>query len=275
MTSGESCSYKIKSRKGSPCFKVSNDSTITDSKVNITFVEFNEKKVNKTNNTGSGENVSPREGMPSRNQSFENSGEQGNSTKGGQKMPKRRKGDGSMTNETDVSEEKEYIEKKDQWEQDEQDKEGEGGGWFNFGGGDKKKNREKGPKKPGKNSTNTTTFDGEKPRPRDGEGMNETEAVKGYGQPTKGSYNSTEKGYKTFGTEGQGPNKEGVKDSGSSKEENRSMYVSVTAVADQGSDTILLELGNYDFLEEYTWAEGAIAKAVSIGAIAMISFIMF
>ena len=41
-----------------------------------------------------------------------------------------------------------------------------------------------------------------KPKPEDGEGFDETTANKGYGVPTKGSYNSTEKGYKTFGTEG-------------------------------------------------------------------------
>lgn len=83
MSDGDSCTYKIKSSKGSPAFRVSNDSTITDSKVNITYVEFESSMVNKTTTYGTGADKSPKEDMPARNQSFENSGEQGNATKGG------------------------------------------------------------------------------------------------------------------------------------------------------------------------------------------------
>ena len=39
MTTGESCTYKIKSTKGSPAFKLSN-SSVTDSKVNVTYIEY-------------------------------------------------------------------------------------------------------------------------------------------------------------------------------------------------------------------------------------------
>jgi hypothetical protein len=53
---------------------------------------------------------------------------------------------------------------------------------------------------------------GTKPRPPGDMFSNKTQADIGYGVPTKGSYNSTDKGYKTFGTVGQGPNTEGVKD---------------------------------------------------------------
>lgn len=83
INNGESCSYKIKSKKGSPAFKLSNSSTAGDSKVNITFVEFEMAKVNYTNATGRGGDKSPDSGMAAKNQSFENSGNQG--TKGGQK----------------------------------------------------------------------------------------------------------------------------------------------------------------------------------------------
>lgn len=46
MTNGDSCTYMIKSSRGSPAFKVSNDSTISDSKVNITYVEYESSKTN-------------------------------------------------------------------------------------------------------------------------------------------------------------------------------------------------------------------------------------
>ena len=78
----------IKSSKGSPAYSVSEDSNITDSKVNITYIEFESTKTNITSN-GTGSDKSPKEGMPARNQSYENSGEQGNSSKGGQKKPAR------------------------------------------------------------------------------------------------------------------------------------------------------------------------------------------
>lgn len=90
--------------------------------------------------------------------------------------------------------------------------------------------------------------------------MTETEAVTGYGQPTKGSYSTTDKGYKTFGTEGQGKDKEGLKSETSDKKDCRQMRVTVTAVADQGTDTILLEMGAYDFIEEYEWVEDKASK---------------
>ena len=81
--------------------------------------------------------------------------------------------------------------------------------------------------------------------------IDETEAVTGYGKPTKGSYNPDDKGFKTFGSEGQGETKEGVKDGKSQVAANRYVLVTVTAKEDQGSDTILLEVGNYEFVEEY------------------------
>ena len=94
-----------------------------------------------------------------------------------------------------------------------------------------------------------------KPKPADDETEEETEAVEGYGKPTKGTYSSSNGGYKTFGTTGQGENTEGVKESTSDEEKERMILVSVTALEDQGDDTILLETGNYEFLEEYTWDE--------------------
>lgn len=64
--------------------------------------------------------------------------------------------------------------------------------------------------------------------PRDeGEEGEEVESTRGgYGAPTKGSYDPSEGGYKTFGTEGQGSSKKGLKGE-SDKCSERKMYVTV------------------------------------------------
>jgi hypothetical protein len=110
--------------------------------------------------------------------------------------------------------------------------------------------------------------------PPPGQRNNETTSVMGYGAPTKGSYNSTDKGFKTFGTVGQGPNTEGTKDPRAPMDGDRQMAVTIVAVADQSTDTILLELGNYEFLDEYSW-DSAVTRAVSFAALAIISSAMF
>jgi len=151
---------------------------------------------------------------------------------------------GTMVNETTIEEEKEYIDTQEK--EKNRTKDSEGG-----------KNR-KGAFRPfatdAKSQTDDSSSNYKKREEESGTMMNETEAVSGYGKPTKGSYNSTEKGYKTFGTEGQGNSTEGVKDYASDKSSCVQVEVSVTAVADQGSDTVFLEVGTYDFLEEYDYA---------------------
>jgi len=53
------------------------------------------------------------------------------------------------------------------------------------------------------------------------------------------------------------------------------MLITVSAKADQDTDTILLETGNYEFLEEYEWAEeSAMAKSVSLALAAVLSYAM-
>lgn len=99
MTTGESCTYKIKSCGAAPAFAMKNSSTATDSKVNITFVEFNEKKMNMT-----------KAGKPIKNCTVKNSGPQGNDTKGGQAKPARKRKDGKMTKNETVEGEKKAVE---------------------------------------------------------------------------------------------------------------------------------------------------------------------
>jgi hypothetical protein len=213
LEEGDTCTYTIKSKKGSPCFKVKDDSTIADSKVDITFVEFEEDKV-ETGTVDKGTDKSPKEGMPKRDVSFEDSGDQGEDAKGGQTKPARKKSDGSKTTEESVDDEKEYVKEKKEREEETAD-------------GEEKATRTI--------FRSAETKDGEKdvkPRPAEGERKNETEAEVGYGMPTKGRYNADDKGYKTFGTEGQGENKEGVMDTDSSLTKDRGMLISVTAKED-------------------------------------------
>lgn len=114
-----------------------------------------------------------------------------------------------------------------------------------------------------------------KEKPKEGEAISETEPVAGYGEPTKGAYDATEKGFKTFGTEGQGKDKEGLKGEKSDKKDCRQMRVSVTAVDDQATDTILLEIGAYDFIEEYEWVEEGSSKlALAFSSLVAASFLM-
>lgn len=101
MTTGETCSYKIKSCGASPAFRMKNASTATNTKVNITYMEFNEKKMNMTS------------GKPNKSgNKVANSGRQGNDTKGGQMKPKRQKKDGSMTKNESVDAEMKAVKEK-------------------------------------------------------------------------------------------------------------------------------------------------------------------
>lgn len=285
MTAGETCTYTIKSSKGSPCFKVSNDSDITDAKVNITYIEYAEDKVHKTSESGSGSEESPSEGRPARNQSFEDSGNQGTENKGGQNKPARQKADGSKTTDEKVDDEKDYIKNKEEHDEEKAD-EDEGGFFKRPKDGDKDEDEDEEEGRPDRDPEREAEGDedgeeksdedfGGKRKPAEDEREENTEAVEGYGKPTKGTYNSDDKGYKTFGTTGQGENKEGAKERNDSEDQERGMIVSVTAVADQGGDTILLETGNYDFLEEYVWDSAKRVQALTLAAVALVGASMF
>lgn len=103
----------------------------------------------------------------------------------------------------------------------------------------------------------------------------------GNGAPTKGVYDPTQGGYKTFGTEGQGKGKKGSR-GGKEKCKKRQMYVTVTknetAPADtdagrrvlQSEDSTTLEFGAFSFMDD----EGAtqIGGAIAAVAVAMISY---
>ena len=264
LTEGETCSYTIKSKKGSPAFKMS-DASADDTKVNVTYVEYAKSKSKATTTAAKGTDKSPKEGLPVRDQTFEDSGEQGKKT--GQSKPARKKADGTETSEEGVTKEKEYIKKKkandEEEKKEKEEKEGEGFFKKAFG---KEDEEEK-----------TDAEKGEKTKPAAGETEADTTATEGYGAPTKGTYSATSKGYKTFGTVGQGDNKEGVKESADKVEAERGMIVSVTAVADQGTDTILLETGNYDFLEEYVFTEETSATGLraAFAAVALVGAAMF
>lgn len=70
----------------------------------------------------------------------------------------------------------------------------------------------------------------------------------GYGKPSSGTYDPAAKGYKTFGTLGQGDKAEGAKDRTKDKCVSREQYVTITAKKDTtSSDTVLLEVGSFAF----------------------------
>ena len=73
LEEGETCTYKVKSNCGSPAFKVEEGAT---EGVDITYIEFEDGEVEKTGK-GKGKGKSPKSDMPSRDQSFEDSGDQG------------------------------------------------------------------------------------------------------------------------------------------------------------------------------------------------------
>ena len=66
---GESCTYKIKSNCGSPAFKLQDGAT---DGLEFTFLEFEDSQA-KENGKGKGNNKSPKDGMPTRDQAFQES----------------------------------------------------------------------------------------------------------------------------------------------------------------------------------------------------------
>ena len=104
-----------------------------------------------------------------------------------------------------------------------------------------------------------------------------SEAEEGYGTPSKGQYSLDLGGYKSFGTVGQGNSSIGVKDENSDTCSERIILFTVTAnedtnkattptvqsthshpVVGSSSDSYLtFEVGNYQFLSDYTGEEEA------------------
>ena len=93
--------------------------------------------------------------------------------------------------------------------------------------------------------TDTKTVDPYKPE----EATDGTTYKEGYGLPTKGEYSITTKGYKTFGTTGQGTSTAGAKTETASECASRQMYITVTALdaIDTSKEDMKLELVNGAF----------------------------
>ena len=71
LEAGESCTFKIKSKKGAPAFRMKKDSTITNDKVEITFIEYEETE----------EVTLTVDGKPTKDQFYADSGSQGTEEK--------------------------------------------------------------------------------------------------------------------------------------------------------------------------------------------------
>jgi hypothetical protein len=70
----------------------------------------------------------------------------------------------------------------------------------------------------------------------------------GYGVATQGDYDMYGKGWKTFGSVGQGTVLQAVKEDGSNDCENRQIYVTVYAVYDfKDEDYVTLKFGSWQF----------------------------
>ena len=88
---GESCTYKIKSNCGSPAFKLQDGAT---DDLEFTFLEFEDSEA-KENGKGKGKNKSPKDGMPTRDQTFsESSDDEEESADGIPKKSDRHQGKG-------------------------------------------------------------------------------------------------------------------------------------------------------------------------------------
>ena len=102
MTDGDSCTYKIKSSTCSPTFKLSDQSTVDESQVEITFVEFDSIKVEISEEAGAGKDKSPKNGAPKRKQKFKDSDDHHDADNevdhhSKQMLPPRKKENGEMT----------------------------------------------------------------------------------------------------------------------------------------------------------------------------------
>lgn len=56
MSEGDSCSYKIKSSRGSPAFKIDDSYTMSASNFEISYLEFDEAKTTVSYSSGEGAN---------------------------------------------------------------------------------------------------------------------------------------------------------------------------------------------------------------------------
>lgn len=114
MDEGDVCTYKIKSRGGSPAFMLKNSTTTDCNKMEIKFVEYNEYNMNATKTSSSGETNSagrkqqkPSFDKPGRNASMANYGKPSSGEMGQQKAPARRFQNGTKTSEETIQQRKE------------------------------------------------------------------------------------------------------------------------------------------------------------------------
>jgi len=102
LVAGDSCSYKVKAKCGAPGFKVKDETTANDDKLNVSFMEYQNDKMQtsgQTTNTASDipqrKTGRPADDMPPRDQTFESTGNQGKYN-GQEQPPRKNKGSGKM-----------------------------------------------------------------------------------------------------------------------------------------------------------------------------------
>jgi hypothetical protein len=116
MQEGDVCTYKIKSRGGSPAFMLKNETKADCSKFEIKYVEYNEYNINATETSNSSSKPKDRKqqkpafGMPGRNASVADAGKVEDGDVGKQLAPPRRFSNGTKTSmeTTEQRKEKKY-----------------------------------------------------------------------------------------------------------------------------------------------------------------------
>lgn len=105
MDEGDVCTYKIKSRGGSPSIMLDNRTQADCNNIEMKYVEYNEWNINATETTESNSTPAqrkqkrPRFDMPGRNATFGDAGKPANNQMGQQKAPARRFANGTKTTE--------------------------------------------------------------------------------------------------------------------------------------------------------------------------------
>lgn len=263
MAEGDVCTYRIKSRGGSPAIQLNNRTKANCDEFEMKYVEYNEYNINATE-TSNGTSKpkdrrrkKPRFDMPGRNATFGDAGKPQDADMGKQKAPKRRFRNGTKTQEESVQQRKTkklkyYKLKKTQFEKENKDGQTKANitknednrrpQWMK----NKFQNKEdyrQGKEKNGKQyrgfgkkwsktSKKSVVERGSSKQQRKGSSEDEESfADMGYGKMTKGEYNACGgKGtFKTFGSTGQGWDKLGVKDDNAGEDEPRTMLVTVRA----------------------------------------------
>jgi hypothetical protein len=349
LADGDTCSYKVKSSCNAPGFRVTDETGMGDSEVEVSFVEYEKRYMtNGTADTYSNSETKqgrkskqPSDDKPPRDSSFGSMGKSNTSNcttiwnvdgstnmtayqelnncthvleangtytvticYKSQRKPKRQHRNGTEEGESDMGNETKAKRMNNSTNTSGTGMSGGPGGESKNGrGGKSKENTETGPSgnKSRGNKTNKQESNDEWGQKwdnmtSDGYDEDDTIATVGYGQPSDGNYSQDMGGFRTFGTEGQGDDKVGLKEDYSETCSDRVMLVTVSAQTDTvaaaaaassssrgfpsvrssfghpvvmttSGSRMVIEFGNYEFLSDLqTYEELAAESGITLKA---------